>query len=452
MGKIFYNIKVKLKILQGLIPAMLLFFIFPIDADTYASYGEFDLFNRGYESYLSYQPEKAVETFETFLKEFPDSSARDAAMFWLGKSFFQLKDFPMAEKVFTEIKQKFPESPFLPYVYKEVEILGKMNAVDEAATVIGDAKKREDTRESMPLEREEKAELPVENVSKSLEDTEKKEPLLQKDGKGIKKTAMTVSAHLEKDHGHLNEPDGDLKQPKDEIVSIIFEGKKYTAPQISEFMNNASTTLIKLGVKEVLWRTGNIYEDFINEQILYKKAERSDVKGAPGRHKELAAKYKLTMEEEDYLDRYLAISDLIGRKVENMPGKRVVESLAVSYAESDKNDETLLASELQAEAKRGRSFRDIYKLYPNVVKFAVLEFSDLEGWVKESIEPLQDGEASVVWTKDGYMILKPVVKRPSYGPFDDMQNERGDEMRALVKRWVDELRKEAKEIEFVRAE
>src|SRR4030067_235921 len=71
---------------------------------SYASNREYDLLQKGYESYLSYQPEKAAEEFRTFLQEFPHSSARDAALFWLGKSLVQSKSIDEAGRVFTELK------------------------------------------------------------------------------------------------------------------------------------------------------------------------------------------------------------------------------------------------------------------------------------------------------------------------------------------------------------
>jgi len=86
----------------------------------HASSREYKLFEQGYEYYFSYQPEKAAETFRTFLNEFPDSFAKDAAMFWLGKSLMQIDSFEDAEKVFSNIKQRFPDSPFIPYVNKEL--------------------------------------------------------------------------------------------------------------------------------------------------------------------------------------------------------------------------------------------------------------------------------------------------------------------------------------------
>src|SRR4030065_1377362 len=97
MGKGFYinkNNKV------NAITAAFFTVILIIASNSYASYQEFELFEQGYEYYLSYQPEKAAETFRIFLKEFPLSSAKDAAMFWLGKSLIQLKSFSEEKEVF----------------------------------------------------------------------------------------------------------------------------------------------------------------------------------------------------------------------------------------------------------------------------------------------------------------------------------------------------------------
>ena len=88
---------------------------------SYASYREYDLLQKGYESYLSYQPEKAAEEFRTFLQEFPNSSARDAALFWLGKSLMQAKSTDEAGHVFTELKRQFPDSPFVAFIVTQSE-------------------------------------------------------------------------------------------------------------------------------------------------------------------------------------------------------------------------------------------------------------------------------------------------------------------------------------------
>ena len=80
-------------------------------------------FDKAYKYVASQQPDKAVAAFKSFLKEFPNSSSRDAAMYWLGKSLVQVKSFGEAKKVFSDLAKQFPESPFVPHSEKELEAL-----------------------------------------------------------------------------------------------------------------------------------------------------------------------------------------------------------------------------------------------------------------------------------------------------------------------------------------
>lgn len=87
-----------------------------------AAVQEDELFEKAYENYLSYHPEKALEYFNIFLKNFPDSSAKDAVLFWKAKSLMQLKRTDEALKIFTEFKRILPGSPFVPFIEKELFI------------------------------------------------------------------------------------------------------------------------------------------------------------------------------------------------------------------------------------------------------------------------------------------------------------------------------------------
>lgn len=85
-----------------------------------AAVQEDELFEKAYENYLSYHPEKALEYFNIFLKNFPDSSAKDAVLFWKAKSLMQLKRTDEALKIFDELKRTLPGSPFVPFIEKEL--------------------------------------------------------------------------------------------------------------------------------------------------------------------------------------------------------------------------------------------------------------------------------------------------------------------------------------------
>jgi len=121
------------KNLSQLTFCMLLICILLFDGTAEASRREFQLFDSAYNSYLSYKPEKAVEEFRVFLAEFPDSSAKDAALFWLAKSLLQIKSIEEAKKTFAYVKEQFPESPFIRYIATELEMIG--NASEEHSSV-----------------------------------------------------------------------------------------------------------------------------------------------------------------------------------------------------------------------------------------------------------------------------------------------------------------------------
>lgn len=87
---------------------------------------EYELFQEGYDLYLFCQPSRAVEKFEVFLKEFPDSSAKDSVLFWLGKALIQMGKLDDSVKVFNEIKSNYPNSPFNYQARKEVEKISSL--------------------------------------------------------------------------------------------------------------------------------------------------------------------------------------------------------------------------------------------------------------------------------------------------------------------------------------
>ncbi len=554
-----------------------------IASNSYASYQEFELFEQGYEYYLSYQPERAAETFRIFLKEFPVSSAKDAAMFWLGKSLIQLKSFREAEKVFFEIKQQFPDSSFILHIDKELETISEAESeFNKTKMEISETAKEKDTLElklseaekeadldddyteiiilELKLsEAEKEAELRERDLAKAVEEKDKLRALLEEEEKKAdeikaiataleKKEAELKSLHeaakeknafemklaeaekkaemkekdlakaveerdklraqLEEEKKNTEEMkasaakleeknaeikillakfeeqqrdwkkfDEYLKQLKDvnkkldseiqrltkemalienergelkdrvkrsEAVTVMIKDKKYIASEVLKFTIDSSVVLNKLGIEGVLWRSGNICEDFVNEQILYDEAKKLNIIGDMKKHKDLAERYNLGREEGDYLYKYLTISDLIDRKVKEMPGERIVESLLLKYTQRDEYEKAVLATELQKDAKGGKSFEDVYKSYPDMVRLTLIRFQELEGWIKDRIQLLEDGEISdVVKTENDYMILKPLVKKPPY--------ESRDEVRIFIKRWMDDLR-QGEEIRIERTE
>lgn len=105
-----------------------------------ASIGEMKLFDEAYSAYLSYQPRKAIESFQRFLVDFPNSSLKDAALFWLGKSFVVIEQYADARETFHRLQREIPDSPFTPYSDRELDVLDMREKSKQA---LRDAEKTE---------------------------------------------------------------------------------------------------------------------------------------------------------------------------------------------------------------------------------------------------------------------------------------------------------------------
>lgn len=633
---------------------------------------EFQLLKEGYEHFFSYRPEKAAETFKSFLDKFPESSAKDAAMFWLGKSFVQLKYFDEAERLFAEVKQNYPESPFKQFIDSELEEITKMKSAARAKEekIITDVAKDRDIREladsRKPLEIEkglaeaidgrnklkallddeikkseemkakvtvltareselrgridelegqmkrwtesekslsdfktEKNSLLLENKRlieetvqmvkerdelkdkvKKYEDSteadldektkirvvemEKKNLVLEKDlsrkneekenlkalfdeekakAQGLKENIIRLrekeseyislllkveeeqknlreakenirklgnekesleseiiiykdflnaaaaeknvlankleemekrAYQREKDMNILNsylthlmfqkKPEQTEKEIKkgieerDTLKVLLDEEKVKTGElkvriagiearemQIIGYMTNAAVVLHKLGIREVLWRTGDIYNDFVAEQVLFDEAIKAGIVLQPGEYKELAEKYGLNKEESDYLRRYMTIGSLAIIRAGDVKEDMIIEVLLVEYGRKITEKKKTLATELQKQASSGKSFEDIQKMYPDLVRFYRVDIPEFsrkfreESKVIQKISPNQ-GKPISVWTEKGYMILKPLSRKQSYNIFDDIPPEKKEKIRAFLKKWLDELK------------
>jgi hypothetical protein len=499
VGKGFRNDKLMAKVRPAAL-AIALFLTLLIRVAEPGAASEVELFDQGYGYYLSYQPEMAVETLNKFLSEFPRSSARDAALFWIGKSLVRMESFEKAGKVFANLRREFPESPFIPHVERELGNLGtaptqkKMHGGGQGGgkAVHGSETSGKDKNTRAAEERLARALEETKRLGALLKDEKRKTEELQVKMREIEKKEAGGKAHvrkgedeqkriaaeIERDRAQLREererldaerrsirqeakgegPRGNAKEEgqitprRFEAPAVKIRGEQYTTLQVIDFMLSSSAAMGKSGIREVPWRSGNLFEDFVNEQILYGEAVRGQMSADLSRVNELAGRFNLTADEAEYLRRYLSISDLIDRKVKSTPEERVVESLTVHYSDGDgdKQRKVTLVTDLQEQARGGKSFEEIAAAFPDRVRFSVIDYQELQGWIKDRIELLKAGEISVVWTKDGYMVLKTAMKRPSYRPFEDTRPDRKNEIRAFVKAWIEMLRKDIKDIEIAR--
>jgi len=433
MGEVLRSNKPKLIIF---IP---LFFTILSAIEARASLQEIDLVNSGYEYYLSYQPEKAVEEFKIFLKEFPDSSVRDAVMFWLGKSSMQLKDFEEAKKVFSALMQQFPESPYIKYVKRELEAIDRTRSEDKGGEPAGAietaaAEKRINIPEMSPEDAERK-EQSAENTQQQRTNVETDSVKVEEEKPPVE--PETIDRTRSEDKG--GEPAGAIETAAPEIKiakkSEPLQPEVEGRGEVEGYATDSSYVFSRLGIKDILWRNGNISEDIEDEMILYEEAKRLNIYADAITFEGLVLKYGFNSGQADYLKRYLTICELLDRKLKDVPEERVIESLIVKYEEVNKYRKIVISPELQREAKRGVSFEEIQKLYPDLIRVVITGYDAVNPELKEKILNLQNDEIGVIWSEEGYMIIKPVLKKLSCKPFE----EAGPGIRDKIKAFITEL-------------
>ncbi len=119
--------------------AAIIIIVFLLAANqSHASRDELTLFDQGYGYYLAYEPERAVESFRIFLDEFPTSSAKDAALYWLGRSLESLRRYEEAKRTFERLKEETPDSPFTRHADKELEKIDAPETKHEIDRVVGE--------------------------------------------------------------------------------------------------------------------------------------------------------------------------------------------------------------------------------------------------------------------------------------------------------------------------
>ncbi len=453
MGKSFYYNKSYLIII-------FLFILMTPPILIYAEPNEFEIFDRAYEYYLSYQPEKAIEEFTFFLKEFPESSARDAVLFWLGKSFAQIQLTEDAKKVFNEIESKYPQSPFISFIRKEIENLEskgnnktKLNFVEKEDLLKKIVQERDENKKN--LEEKEKELIDLQKENSKLKEAEISFNELLKEERRKTEELASLLTKCEEEKESVTPLKDTMKEniQKIEKMKILLEDEKRKAESMltkikeyeykESYIKQSLFVLQSLDIQDLVWRTGNPYEDMENENLLYEKAKELNININIEKYKDLMNKFTMDQIQSDYIKKIIILSGLIDFRLKEMPDERMVEVLKVKFSDN-KFDRTSLAVKLQTDAIKGVSFYDISRSYEEKLQYSEMLYEELQDWIKKRIQSLQDGQIGFIWSDDGYMIVKKEMKKLSYNPFQKTSPEKKEKIRNYVKQWIEKYKDQAK--------
>jgi cell division protein FtsN len=231
-----------------------------------------------------------------------------------------------------------------------------------------------------------------------------------------------------------------------DVPVMRLDGEKISLYQISEAAYYASRVLSKMDIRSVIWRNGNLYEDFLVEHLLYRKALKEGVQINKPFLSEIAEQYSFNTFEKQYFLKYKVIEEFVKRKISAPAqlslemqryydmhkdeyivdsGGKIVQSLILRYSETDRARKAKIAMELYHAALNGRSFIDIYNAHTGIVAFKETRYAELPNWIKEKTRHLSPAElhnlVSTLVVDNQFVIMKIILKDPVYERFEDVR-------------------------------
>ena len=338
MGKVFRNNTSRLTVL--LVALILLF-----GGAAEGSNREVQLFDRAYYFYLSYQPEKAIQQFRAFIDEFPESSAKDAALFWLAKSLLQVHALDEGVKMFAELRGRFPESPFIRYVRQEI------GAIEDAAGIRKCADDTADGGKANPGGTKNTLSFSRKGISEG----------------DWREQYIVNSASVLDSLGIFDVPwRGNNILEDIENERMLFDEAKSM---------DVAPDAIRLSALIAMHHFNEDQADYLKRYLMICRF--------------------LTLAMNHSREEKLVESLTVAYAMFPDTGERAT---AVS----------LLASELQKCARSGLALGDIHALYPDGTEYRRIKLSHLEDSIRQTIGALADGETCIFWKEEGFMMIRIV--------------------------------------------
>ena len=96
-----------------------------------------EVYLQAFGDYASGRYQTAIHGFETFLQRFPNNSYASNAQFWLGDSYFNQQQYPVAIQEFERVLNDYPSAPKAPDALLKTAIAQlQLGATDEARQAI----------------------------------------------------------------------------------------------------------------------------------------------------------------------------------------------------------------------------------------------------------------------------------------------------------------------------
>ena len=252
-----------------------------------------------------------------------------------------------------------------------------------------------------------------------------------------------------KEQGLVQVKQQETKQPAEPapvLTATITVGEtSYTLPKVISTLSASGRAIEKLGIPLPVWRTGDPLEDFINEQLLAGEAERSGAMPDRIKYQETTERFKLSTDEADYVRKFMMIGEVIDKNFTSDKVNLFIETLAVNYRRGDAPIKTVLAADLQNDARSGKSFAEIQRMYGDSVKFARLTIDDFKkryegkSEISKKLNFLSE-ETVVMWSEKGYMLIKPVTVHRKFDPFAELGKEERKRLRSFLSGYIAELK------------
>ncbi len=250
---------------------------------------ETEMFSKGYEYLFSFKPDKAAETFRAFLREFPHSSARDAAQFWLGKALIALESYTEAEQLFLDIKRGFPESPFLSFIDSELAEIAKARS----SVTVKDGQGTAPAAENVPSDDAYSSEEKDQRIAQVIDDRDRMRALLEEEKKAIRDHQLRISdletkesllrkqyAEAEAKLQKIADMENTLRQIRDERDRLLSEAERLqTEKSRSEIDLEQKRELPGSSDQKLHTRDSLLLKiSELEQQVWQKEAELSDAK------------------------------------------------------------------------------------------------------------------------------------------------------------------------------